>query len=360
MTRRERLTRCYHNQEVDRPAVYSRTGCPADDPGYDALKAYLGAHSELKQGWGSGRLTEAYPVEVSERPYSEDFARRTTVLKTPRGELTSTYLASLKGLPGLHETFMVNTRQEAERYLSLPLPAVRGDVSGFFSAQAAMGDQGIAEAGIGSNPGGTIAELCGSVNFAILSRTDRDIVHALCERQMQIVMGRVKYLLENNVGPFFSMLGQEYIVPPLHGPEDFRDFNVRYDRPIIDLIHNAGGRVHIHSHGSVRKVFEGFIEMGADVLHPFEAPPLGDITPAEAKERARGRLCLEGNIQIGQMYQATPDEIRAEVEALIADAFDDHRGLIVCPTASPYIRWEGEACFPQYKAMIDAVVNWRG
>ena len=83
---------------------------------------------------------------------------------------------------------------------------------------------------------------------------------------------------------------------------------------------------------------------------------MGDITAAEAKAMARGRLCLEGNIQIHRMYDATPEEIREETEQLIADAFDDGRGLIVCPTASPYMRGRGEACRPQYEAMVETVL----
>ena len=96
--------------------------------------------------------------------------------------------------------------------------------------------------------------------------------------------------------------------------------------------------------------------MGVDVLHPFEPPPQGDILAHEAKALARGKMCLEGNIQIHRMYEATSQEIREETEHLISDAFDDGKGLIVSPTASPYIRGKGEVCFPQYKAMIDAVL----
>jgi hypothetical protein len=176
-------------------------------------------------------------------------------------------------------------------------------------------------------------ELFGTEMFAILSITDRDTLHRLIERQMTIIQRRVKFLLGAGVGPRFSMLGEEYIVPPLHGPSDFADFNGRYDKPIIDLVHDAGGRMHIHSHGSIKAVFHGFIDMGVDVLHPFEPPPQGDILAREAKSLARGRMCLEGNIQIHRMYEATPEELRVETEQLIRDAFDDGKGLIVCPTA---------------------------
>jgi len=131
------------------------------------------------------------------------------------------------------------------------------------------------------------------------------------------------------------MLGQEYSVPPLHGPKDFSDFNTRYDKPIIDLIHDAGGRVHVHSHGSIKSMFQGFVDMGADVLHPFEPLPLSDILPCEAKAFARDKMCLECNIPIHRMYEGTPQEIQQETEQLIADTFDDSTGLIVYPTASP-------------------------
>jgi hypothetical protein len=343
---------------VDRPAVYVRTGFPENDPTYDRLKAYLQEHTELKMGWSGKQFESQYAVDVHAEPRSEDFARRIEVLHTPRGDLRRSVLVSLKGQPSLHETFLINSPEDAETYLSLPMPEIRGDATSFPAAQAEVGEKGIVDVDIGFNPAGFVAELCGSANFALMSVTHRDVLHALCERQMRIALQRVTFLLSQNVGPFFAMAGEEYIVPPLHGPKDFYEFNVKYDKPIIDLVHEGAGRVHIHCHGSMKNVFGGFLDMRTDVLHPFEAPPLGDILPRDAKELARGKLCLEGNIQIHRMYEATPQQIREETAHLMEDTFDDHRGLIVCPTASPYIRGEGESCFPQFKAMIDAVLGW--
>jgi hypothetical protein len=359
MTRRERLTRCYFNQELDRPAVYSRTGFPKDDPTYDRLKAYLTLHSELKTGWSGPQFESGYPVEVRTEPHSDDFERRIEILHTPGGELQRSSLLSLKGQPGLHETSFVKCEDDAEKYLSLPLPEIGGDTSSFFVVDANTGERGIVDVGLGMNPGGFVAELCGSENFAMMSVMNRDVLHKLCERRMTVMLQCLKFLLDAGIGPFFSMLGEEYIVPPLHGPTDFADFNVKYDKPIIDLIHDAGGRVHIHSHGAIKSVLSGFLDMGADVLHPCEAPPQGDILAREAKAFVQGRICIEGNIQIHRMYEATAEEIQEETEQLIGDTFDDGKGLIVSPTASPYIRGKGEECFSQYKAMIDTVINWR-
>ncbi|HJP32517.1 MAG TPA: uroporphyrinogen decarboxylase family protein [Candidatus Latescibacteria bacterium] len=355
MTRRERLERCYRGQPVDRPAVYSRTGMPADDPTYDRLRRLLRERTELKAVWPSARLDAPYDIDVDLESHSADWDRRVSTLHTPAGDLTATYLVSRHRLPGLHETFFVDSAEAAETYLSLPLPDVGDDVSGFFAGDVEVGDAGIAEAGLGFNPAGFVAELCGSETFAVLSLTHRDLVHALCERQQRLLLQRLEVLLDRGVGPFFSILGQEYVVPPLHGPADFDDFNVRYDAPLIDRIHEAGGRIHVHCHGAVARVFDGFLAMGADVLHPIEPPPMGDITAAEARRRAGDRICLEGNLQIHELYESTPEEIRQQVGRLIDDAFTG-AGLIVSASASPFIRGAGEDCYPQYEAMVDTVL----
>ncbi len=359
MTRRERLRQCYFHEELDRPGVYSRTSYPPDDQSYAPLRAYLEERSELKRGWWSGQVEQQPPVEMRREPHSEDWEREISVLHTPAGDLEASRLVSLRGQPGLDRIHFIKDGADAERYLSLPMPAVGGDTSSFFWADREVGEAGIAEVGLGHNPGGAVAQLCGSETFAIMSVTDREVIHAVVARERDVILNRLKWLLERGVGPYFSLAGQELIAPPLHGPRDFGDFNTRYDRPIIDLIHEAGGRVHVHCHGDMRRVISAFVETGVDVLHPFEAPPLGDVTPAEAKTAARGRMCLEGNIQISEMYQSTPEQIRWQVRALIDAAFDDRRGLIVSPTASPYIRGAGAQCLPQYRAMVEAVLAWR-
>lgn len=357
LTSRERLRRCFFHEELDRPGVYVRDGFPSDDPSYDELKRFLAQRADLKAGWRSGAIVKEAAVEKMAEPPAGGFQRVISTLHTPRGDLRAVYMKSLEGQPGLQAEYFIKSREDAEKYLSLPDPEIAGDCSAFFEADKTIGDRGIAVCNLSSNPAGFVVPLIGSEQFAAMSISDRDILHALCERRMRVIIQLLKYLIERKVGPFFAMSGEEYLAPPLHGPADFNDFNFRYDKPIIDLIHEGGGRVHIHSHGRIKTVFRQFVEMGTDVLHPFEPPPMGDITAAEAKEMARGKMCLEGNIQIASMYERTPDEIRAETAALVKDAFDDKRGLIVCPSASPYIRGGGMKCLPQFKAMIETVIG---
>ena len=357
MDRRERMRRAHAYEEMDRPAVYVRTGFPRDDATYDRMKAYLKEKSELKGGWSTSACqTTSAPVETRVEPVSNDWERHIRTMHTPKGDLESSALISLRGQPGLHETYYIKSPEDVGTYLSLPMPELGGNADAFAEAVERMGDTGIVATSLGMNPAGSAAILCGSETFAIMSITDRDVLHALCARERDVILARLKYALAQGVGPYFAWGGQEYLAPPLHGPKDFNDFNVKYDKPIVDVVHEAGGYVHVHCHGSVKKVFQGFLDMGADVLHPFEAPPMGDITPAEAKAMARGKLCLEGNLQIGDMYDRTPDEIREQTEALIRAAFDDRSGLIVCPTASPYIRGAGDVCYERCVAMVEAVL----
>ena len=359
MNSRERLTRCYNHEELDRPGIYIRDYYPSDDSSYDRLKAYLFANTEMKFRWVPPSAGYSSLIDCCTEPHSEDFERDITILHTPRGDLRTTRLRSLKNQPGLIEEHLLKTPEDAEKYLSLPEPQLECDVSGFFEGDRKLGDLGISEVQLGVSPGGDVAELFGSEQFAIMTVTDRDIIHQLCRRKIKLLIAKAKFLLSHQTGPFFAMWSEEFVAPPLHGPQDFQDFIVKYEKPIIDLIHDAGGRMHIHCHGSIGKVLPGLIEMGTDVLHPFEAPPMGDITARQAKETTLGAICLEGNIQIGDFYEHTPDEIRRQSEALIEDCFDDRKNLIVCPTASPYIHGRGEDSFEQFKAMIDTVLEWR-
>ena len=361
LTSRERLDRCYRKREVDRPGLYVR-GVGAQHPrhpSYAPLRELVLAQGDLKGGWRYEHLVEPVPSSDSTEPYSEDFERRITMVHTPAGDLRSVYLVGLKGQPGFREEYLIKTPEDAERYLSLPVPRVDGETDSFFEIVKEVGERGIVEVGTGLNPAGFVADLLGSTLFALFTIEHRDLLHALMRQRRDKMLHILKYVLSRNVGPYYAMLGQEYVTPPLHGPQDFYDFNVQYDRPIADLIHDAGGLLHVHSHGPVKDVLPAFIELGADVLHPLEAPPLGDVTPKIAKEALRGKVCIEGNVQIGDMYTLTADEIRQQVEDLIRDAFDDHAGLIVCPTASPYIPEMSQQCYENYAALVDTVVNWR-
>ncbi len=204
MHSRERLRRAYYLEEMDRPAVYCRTSSvPWNDSSYDELGAFLAAECDQKAHWDGRAFETAYKVRHAVEPYSEDFERQITILHTPAGDLVASKRVGLKYQPGLQETFFVKTREDAAKYLSLPLPQRAGDVGSFFPIDREIGERGIADVSLGFNPAGFVAELCGSETFALMSVTDRDVLHELCQRQMEIMLETVRFLAFAGGRPLF-------------------------------------------------------------------------------------------------------------------------------------------------------------
>jgi len=94
------------------------------------------------------------------------------------------------------------------------------------------------------------------------------------------------------------------------------------------------------------------------VLHPLEPPLMGDVDLADAKRRVGGELCLEGNIQIGELYAAPTDQVVTLVEDAIA-AGKPGGGFILCPTASPHTPTLSHLTVNNYLAMIKTAARLR-
>ena len=363
LTSRERLHRCYSHGQIDRPAIYVLwSGLEAAlrntlDATYAPLLDLIREKTDRKLVFAADEFL-APPHEKSWRePYSEDYAREITEIETPKGFLRKKTFMGLRGQPAYVEEHLLKDQGDVDRYLSLPVPGIRGDCSRFFDLDRRIGDKGIVQVQLGLNPAGHVVELFGSELFALLTVENRGGLHALMERECRIRQNLIRFLIEEGVGPYFGIGGEEYLVPPLHGRKDFFDFNVRYDRPLAETIHNGGGWLHIHSHGSIATVIYGFLDIGADVLHPFEAPPMGDITPREANLHIRGKTTFEGNIQVGDLYSLKTSEIRMHVQKLVHDVFPNGNALVVCPTASPYIPGHGATYHRNCAAIVDEVLS---
>jgi len=359
MTPRERLDAAYRCRETDRVPVFVRgvSDSAPKDPSYAPLRQLVVQSCDLKWAWSTASVFPAAETVQRVDPYDEDFDLLTAILPTPRGKLAHQCLHGRKGQPGMTRKHWLEGREDALKYMALPPPEPTGDAASFFKLRDQVGERGILEVHLPDmNAGGTVADLFGSERFALLSLEDRGLLHELLEHATQRALRILDWLLARGVGPYFSISGQEFIAPPLHGPRDFWEFNVGYDKRVFDRIHDAGGLVHVHCHGSLASVLRGFVEMGTNVLHPVEAPPMGNVTAAEAKAVLHGKVCIEGNIQVGDLFTLSSDAIERQVIQLIADA-GDGGGLIVAPTASPYPPVCTERMLANYERMIRTVLD---
>ncbi|MBN1347420.1 MAG: hypothetical protein JXQ73_32320 [Phycisphaerae bacterium] len=364
MTSRERLMTAYRGGRPDRVPIRIWGVVPEKIPPHPSFQPIcdLSARTDLVGDWEPknsgvfGTASEAVSVKTFERACEvQGHKEVVTVVKTPAGELRSVYYQPLEpGLPGYQKEYLISSAEDAKRYLSMPYVPPAIDCSDFAAADAAMGDRGVVMAPLGPEPMYHMNALIGSELWAIWLIEERELLHELVRKTFVSTRDFLKQQLAAGVGPLFGYVGPELCIPPLASPRDCRDFVVAYDKPLIDLIHEAGGTCWMHCHGKMGPVIEMFAEMGVDALNPIEPPPMGDIALAEAKARVGGRMALEGNVEQGEFYRVTPEKMDELVRAAIHQGAPGG-GFILCPTSSP---WQSATVDQQtvdnYVAFVDA------
>jgi len=213
----------------------------------------------------------------------------------------------------------IKTEEDAEKWLSLPHKITEPDIEtdSYFELLEKTGDRTILMVGIGEAMY-AIEAMMGSETFGFFLMDHRELLHEMITRPYQNIENVVKYYLSKDVGDYYGWVGPELCIPPLASPKDFRDFCFKYDKPIIDLIHDAGKLVWVHCHGDMKPVLTDFVEMGVDCLNPIEPPPIGGLTLAEAKKVVGGRMTLDGGVQNGAFDTLEPKEMEELVEETIA------------------------------------------
>ena len=326
-------------------------------PSFAPLWQALRDKAVIKRRWTAwfDAFTPAPPVLCTSQPIRRDADARIeqTTLRGPGGELRQT-VQSVPGTTASEKTeHLLKTEDDVRLYLSWPFEAQVHDVARFFELERSVGERGVVTYrlmdALGVAGGNLPAEF-----MALLSVDNEPLLLRLIETLAERIHTHVQTLLEAGARPIFHLSGSEYATPPLMRPKQFDDYGMRFDQPLLALMHGYGCKALVHCHGRVNAVLERFIEMGVDGLHPLEAPPMGDITLAEAKRRVGERLCLVGNLQIGDMMRAEPPEIRQQV-LRIREAVPT--GMILSTSATPYETVLSERLLENYLAALDAAAE---
>jgi len=261
---------------------------------------------------------------------------RSIRVETPKGNLTSVIRDTVPGRPYIG-AWTVKPFLEGEgdigKLMSIPymLPAL--DSQPFLERVKHIGERGLVYAGIG-DPIGILSSLFSLETFLMFCIKRSDLLKEVLDVLLKRILDRVERCLALGVGPFFELSGPEMVCPTFLPPRYFDEFVVRYDKPIVKLIHADGGFAMMHCHGKVNKVLESFREMGLDAVHPVEAPPIGDILLSDAKRLIGRDLCLRGNVQLADLDRLGVAEIDGMCRAAIEDAAGGG-GFILEPTATP-------------------------
>ncbi len=265
-------------------------------------------------------------IEVESRQQTGSRIVVTYRVRTPRGDLRT----KEEHEPGVSTTWytepLLKDKDDVERLLSVPFEFHQPDLSSFVAERQRVGDRGLMEIGL-STPMICVSRLFEFGHFLEWCAAERPIIERLTETVARRIAMKLRYVLESGLGPLYWFGGSEQATPPMMSPQFYDDLVVRYDAPLMELVHEYGQYVHVHCHGKVREALDKIVAMGADLLDPVEPPPDGDIELWEAKEQARGKTVLIGNIEFRDLEFATPQQIDEKVHEAIE--WGGKQGLIL-------------------------------
>lgn len=369
MTSRERVLTAMRRGQPDRVPINIRGVRVWDaewvanrDRSYRPLVNAVREHCDVIPVTGVGgadaHFLTAATAEVTETLVIDagDWDIHRTIIHTPKGNLSQDYWVSKLGDLPLTKKHFVVTPEDAERVLSVPhmMPAL--DFPSCFDLRDAWPDNCVMC--MCPHAGETVHDLLGTETFAYWWVEHRDLLFALRAVFEERALAVLDAMLRAGIGPVLACNGVEQVAPPIHSAETYRAFALPPFREMCHRIHEAGCLLHVHCHNRVGALLEDFAEVGIDALHPLEPPPMGDAELADAKRRVAGRICLEGNIQIGELYAAPTERVVALVQETMR-AGKPGGAFILCPTASPYTPTLSHQTVANYLAMIETAVRMR-
>ncbi len=254
-------------------------------------------------------------------------------IDTPKGELT--FISEFS--PVAHTTWQVKypveTMGDIEKIASIPWERPPGLAPPDMGALPAdFGYRGILQTRI-SSPLVCVAGMMNYEQFLELAITEPDLIAELTEICRVRILDVLEVLLSEPGIEYVWMGGSEWVTPPMASPSIYDALVQEQEQSIIEYIHeHSEAVVHIHCHGHARHALQRCIERGADYTEPVEPPPDGDITLAEAKKMAAGRITLGGNVECRILC----NESEEAVEQAVREAFEGGKDRFVLrPTEGP-------------------------
>ena len=286
--------------------------------------------------------------ETKSLPNGETESR--TIIDTPKGELTAIRRTVRSAGTSWQVKYPVETRDDIDKIASVPWELPSGLAPPDANKLPDDSEERLILSTTISSPFVCVAGMMDYQWFLELCATDMPLMKELTEICRQRVLDCVKALLSGPGIDYVWLGGSEWVTPPMASPRVYDELVQEQERDVISYIHdNSDAVVHVHCHGHVRDALPKVIERGGDYLEPVEPPPDGDITMAEAKEQADGRVTLGGNVECRLLCNEPADTVEAATRA----AFEGgKRRFVLRPTEGPSPRLT-EREHANYMRMID-------
>lgn len=323
LTSKERIMRIFRKEEVDRP-VLKLWGTPFPDephshPSYRQVTdlafqlsdVFISASTpfDFCAGMYQSEVVEQYLTDTADPTWKDQH----TIWHTPKGDLHMLTRISILGEPPYIVEHPVKEPEDLEALLSLPYKPYPVDVREYEHSVAKLGDRGVVMMQV-DHAGYALQRMIGSETLAYFSIDCRELLSEAIHLFGQRMYDHINDIFDSGIQAPIGWCGPEVFIPPLMSPRDFHDFVYKVDKPICDLIHDRGSHVWVHCHGKVKQFLDPFIEMGVDILNPLEPPKNGDIDLHSVAKNYGNLIGLEGNIEIQDVLQASPEQLKALID----------------------------------------------
>lgn len=185
-----------------------------------------------------------------------------------------------------------------------------------------------------------------SFSYALMDQPD--LIEAMFRKVGEIQIEVFKNIVEmESIGAMWYGDDLAYKTGTMVHPKHLRKYLFPYIKQMGDLCKEKDLPFVMHSDGNLFSVLPDLLDAGLNALHPIEPLAMDGI---ELQKEYGDRLCLLGNIEIGEILTlGTPEIVEAEVKKKIA-ALAKHGGYAVgsSNTVAQYVKLEN------FKAMIKA------
>ncbi len=275
--------------------------------------------------------------------------RETLEIDTPKGKLTAVTETNALTQTVWTVKYPVESLADVEKIRSVPWQLPEGLAVPELSARPADFDQRHVLRTSVSSPFVCVAGMMPYQYFLQLCATELGLIRELTEQCCQRILALLEVLLAPKVIEYVWMGGCEWLTPPMGSPALYQQLVQVFEERIIRRIHAGGALAHVHCHGKVATTLEHVIRRGGDYFEPVEPPPDGDITFAQAKALAAGRITLGGNVEARILENEGPDRVEYAARA----AFEGGKGRMVLASSAGPIGPVTPRMHANYHRMID-------
>ena len=297
-----------------------------EPPDFDLAERFVDYHDHFGFDvlYTLGHLADRYIPSSAEnwdvtitREGDRDKQRRTTIVRTPDGELrqvmdfnrSSKYMVVL----AMHK-YLIETPRDFEIFAQYVPPAELLDCDLMQRARKAVGDKGLVNI-CTHGAFNTVAQFRQLESVMMDPLSDEAFYRAMIRFLLDWQMALIRKVIK--AGADCIEIGGNMATSGV-GPAYFQRYVRDYENELARAIHAEGAYVVYHNCGDAQQIMHLYNDMDIDMWGYLTGPPFGDVILDDVLRIIRPNMALRGNIdQVEFLRNATPQQIKQRVCELL-------------------------------------------